>query len=155
VTRFRIPPGFSIHLADISGGSNTPKMVAKLMEWQSYHVQECEDLWQSLSLLNRSIYEAFNQLEVAYSQDSKSYISTIDELALCKCIDWTSISPPSLNVRDICVSLGSKFQSIRIILKKMGEFAGVAIEPDEQSIRLDACQQIPGILLGGVPGGNR
>lgn len=35
----------------------------------------------------------------------------------------------------------------------MGEFAGVPIEPKEQTSLLDACLAIPGVVAGGVPGG--
>lgn len=35
----------------------------------------------------------------------------------------------------------------------MGETAGVPIEPDEQTELLDACCAIPGVIGGGVPGG--
>jgi phosphomevalonate kinase len=38
-------------------------------------------------------------------------------------------------------------------MKQMGEASGVPIEPDEQTRLLDACLEIPGVIGGGVPGG--
>lgn len=38
-------------------------------------------------------------------------------------------------------------------MKQMGELAGVPIEPNEQTRLLDACLQQPGVIGGGVPGG--
>jgi hypothetical protein len=35
----------------------------------------------------------------------------------------------------------------------MGELCDVDIEPDEQTIRIDHCMKVPGVILGGVPGG--
>lgn len=36
----------------------------------------------------------------------------------------------------------------------MGEFAGVEIEPDSQTLLLNTCLSIPGVLIAGVPGGD-
>lgn len=44
-------------------------------------------------------------------------------------------------------------QQIRTEMKKMGDAAGVPIEPDEQTRLLDACIGQPGVICGGVPGG--
>ena len=38
-------------------------------------------------------------------------------------------------------------------MKKMGELAGVPIEPPEQTELLDACVAQVGVIGGGVPGG--
>lgn len=38
-------------------------------------------------------------------------------------------------------------------MKNMGDAAGVPIEPDEQTGLLDRCWKIPGVIGGGVPGG--
>lgn len=38
-------------------------------------------------------------------------------------------------------------------MKQMGDASGVPIEPDEQTRLLDACLKIPGVIGGGVPGG--
>ncbi len=38
-------------------------------------------------------------------------------------------------------------------MKRMGEAAGVPIEPDEQTRLLDLCTKVEGVIGGGVPGG--
>lgn len=50
------------------------------------------------------------------------------------------------------VSLRSLFQHARRLLKRMGECAGVDIEPDAQTELADATARLPGVLCAGVPG---
>ncbi|PVV03877.1 hypothetical protein BB560_001630 [Smittium megazygosporum] len=83
-----IPPLFTLMLADVNAGSNTPSMVKKVLEWRKNDPNN----------LNLSIYK------------------------------------------------------IRKCLKKIGELAGVPIEPDEQSKLIDSCIEIPGVIMAGVPG---
>lgn len=44
-------------------------------------------------------------------------------------------------------------QRVRQEMKRMGELADVPIEPDKQTRLLDACLDQPGVIGGGVPGG--
>ena len=39
-------------------------------------------------------------------------------------------------------------------MREMGTLSGVPIEPPEQTELLDACISQPGVIGGGVPGGN-
>jgi phosphomevalonate kinase len=40
-------------------------------------------------------------------------------------------------------------------MREMGELAGVPIEPPEQTKLLDTCVSLPGVIGGGVPGGEQ
>jgi phosphomevalonate kinase len=40
-------------------------------------------------------------------------------------------------------------------MKRLGQLAGVPIEPDEQTRLLDECVKVDGVVGGGVPGGER
>jgi phosphomevalonate kinase len=44
-------------------------------------------------------------------------------------------------------------EEIRKGMRLMGSLAGVPIEPKEQTALLDGCIAIPGVVCGGVPGG--
>jgi phosphomevalonate kinase len=50
------------------------------------------------------------------------------------------------------LKLRGHFQTARLLLKQMGEHAGVHIEPDAQSLLADATIALPGVLAAGVPG---
>lgn len=45
------------------------------------------------------------------------------------------------------------FQTVRRTMRVLGAAADVPIEPPEQTALLDACCQMPGVIGGGVPGG--
>jgi phosphomevalonate kinase len=38
-------------------------------------------------------------------------------------------------------------------MKEMGDLSGVPIEPKEQTALLNTCMALPGVIGGGVPGG--
>ena len=63
-------------------------------------------------------------------------------------------SPPSLPQVTVgsLLQLRELFQTSRRLLKRMGELAGVGIEPDEQTLLCDATAELPGVLSAGVPG---
>lgn len=44
------------------------------------------------------------------------------------------------------------FENSRRLLKKMGDSAGVGIEPDAQTTLCDATADLPGVVAAGVPG---
>lgn len=45
------------------------------------------------------------------------------------------------------------FQQIRSLMRKMGDLAGVEIEPEQQTRLLDRSIEQAGVIGGGVPGG--
>lgn len=50
------------------------------------------------------------------------------------------------------LQLRALFQTSRGLLKRMGEGAGVGIEPDAQTQLCDATALLPGVVAAGVPG---
>ncbi len=48
--------------------------------------------------------------------------------------------------------LRGHFETSRRLLKKMGDSAGVGIEPAEQTRLCDATALLPGVVAAGVPG---
>jgi len=55
-------------------------------------------------------------------------------------------------VQQILMKLAVAFRDYRQVMKRMGDAAGVQIEPDEQTKLCDATLEIPGVLTAGVPG---
>ena len=55
-------------------------------------------------------------------------------------------------VQQILMTLAVAFRDYRQVMKRMGDAAGVQIEPDEQTKLCDATLEIPGVLTAGVPG---
>ena len=50
------------------------------------------------------------------------------------------------------LKLRSLFQTTRRLLKKMGDSAGVGIEPETQTALCDATMALPGVVAAAVPG---
>ncbi len=50
------------------------------------------------------------------------------------------------------VALRKTLMQTRRLLKRMGEGAGVDIEPDEQTVLCEETMKIPGVVCAGVPG---
>jgi phosphomevalonate kinase len=75
---------------------------------------------------------------------------------------WSSlvgVSLPSNTISEVLLSLqltfcgqGSHSNSVRGLLRQVGDAAGVGIEPIEQTNLLDRVCQLPGVLFAGVPG---
>jgi phosphomevalonate kinase len=65
---------------------------------------------------------------------------------------FNSSTDPQNKVGVCLYAIHAAFKKIRIAMKKMGELAGVDIEPDQQTELLDKCQELSGVLIAGVPG---
>lgn len=51
------------------------------------------------------------------------------------------------------VQLAQDFKRVRGYLQRMSVLSNVPIEPEEQTRLLDACMDMPGVVMAGVPGG--
>ncbi|KAJ3347366.1 phosphomevalonate kinase, partial [Kappamyces sp. JEL0680] len=152
IKEFSLPPGLHLQLGDISTGSNTPKMVSKLLEWRKNNFEQCEQIWLQLAGLNDSVREQLNALAAMHATDREGYTRGLSSAAALPIVAVVASSDP---VHRALASVHQTFQQIRHLMKRMGQLAGVSIEPDEQSELLDVCLAEPGVLLAGVPGGNR
>lgn len=65
-------------------------------------------------------------------------------------LQWPSVSG---DVPKLLAALADSFAKVRVLLKRMGDAAGVPIEPDDQTRLADATVALPGVVLAGVPGG--
>eukprot|EP00003_Mantamonas_plastica_P013341 TRINITY_DN2331_c0_g1_i1.p1 TRINITY_DN2331_c0_g1~~TRINITY_DN2331_c0_g1_i1.p1 ORF type:complete len:144 (-),score=42.00 TRINITY_DN2331_c0_g1_i1:156-587(-) len=75
----------------------------------------------------------------------------VDLQQCAKCV--FSASPTSVSsLARLLYLLHHQFQTVRLLLKEMGEGAGVPVEPDSQTELLDETQSIPGVIMAGVPG---
>lgn len=163
-TRFHLPPGFDMLLGDVSGGSETPGMVKKVLQWR---LDAPESLvWSQLGAQNDKIDSFFRRLHALANEQPVVYSATIDAYALVSAPEWSAAVEagvlPQNDVAECLLALhigfcgtgaaGSKSESVRSLLRCMGTEAGVGIEPAEQTALLDLVCRIPGVLMAGVPG---
>ncbi|KAI8992041.1 Phosphomevalonate kinase [Mycotypha africana] len=149
VDPFKLPPGFDLMLADIDAGSHTPTLVGKVLAWKKLNPDEANALWTELGSYNSKVEQHFRRLNELYVKDTHIYNDTIDKCTNLNSTDWNAVPGP---VAEELVALVNDFSVVRRLLQKMSELADVPIEPKEQTKLLDACTNIPGVVMAGVPG---
>lgn len=144
---FKIPKGFTLMMGDVQGGSETPKMVSKVNEWRKKNPQTSNKVWKNLNENNEKVMNGFKELERISQLDPKRYELILTYTENHKGLDFKSFN---------------EFQEIGVIVKAIDEIrkefrfitneSGADIEPFEQSLLLNKCWEIPGIIGGVVPG---
>lgn len=164
---FNLPPGFDLVLADIDAGSHTPTLVSKVLNWKKTKPEEgifkekrerkknikrllASLLWTELNECNSKVEARFRNLIRLSEQSPEEYKSTIE---LCSSRHFYQWSSAEGQVAVELLDLHDEFDRVRSLLRKMGELSDVPIEPKEQTQLLEACMQVPGVVMAGVPGG--
>lgn len=88
---------------------------------------------------------------VLRSQQASGFYISCFSLEQC-CLIFSLLRYP-LQTTILCLlKLRSLFQTTRRLLKKMGDSAGVGIEPEAQTALCDATMALPGVVAAAVPG---
>lgn len=143
----QLPPLTRLVLADVEAGSDTPSLVGKVLKWRE-HEESCEtakDLWTQIDELNRSLAVQLNILSQSYEKNREEYEQTIRQITSLPAQQWESISPAFYRLHQTT-------QQIRNLMRRMGDLAGVEIEPQQQTHLLDQSIEQAGVVGGGVPG---
>lgn len=122
-SEIRLPKGLRLVMCDVDCGSETPSMVKKVFAWRRENPEEAALLWTTLQRGNEDLASELQSLAMAIDPLTSSYE----------------------NLRNILLT-------IRSFIREMSAKAGVPIEPKEQTVLIDACSQIPGVVGGVVPG---
>ncbi|KAJ3319626.1 phosphomevalonate kinase [Boothiomyces sp. JEL0866] len=151
VSEFKLPPGVILQLGDVNCGSNTPKMVSKVLDWRLKNPEASKAAWDEISHYNKVViseFKALVEIELNYKKEYYEVIQTVSAIIpakWCSCADTHGMIASLLLIR-------SAFVKIRKLLKEMGELAKVQIEPDQQTDLLNKSMEIEGVLASGVPG---
>ncbi|KAG1878118.1 ribosomal protein S5 domain 2-type protein [Suillus subalutaceus] len=143
----QLPPLTRLVLADVEAGSDTPSLVGKVLKWRG-HEDSCEtakDLWTQIDESNQSLARQLDALCQSYVQNKDVYEQTIRQLASLPAQEWESISKAFYDLHQTT-------QRIRNLMRRMGDLAGVEIEPEQQTHLLDQSIEQAGVVGGGVPG---
>lgn len=148
-----LPPGIRLLMGDIKGGSETPKLVSKVLAWKRANGKYGEALFDTINLANRRLIDSFRDLHQLHSENPKFYAECLrflegkDSFSL---LNDTNYYVPL--EKTPFLTLVEAVKSIRINLKKLTQLTGADIEPDSQTVLLDRCEKIEGCLGGVVPG---
>ncbi|KAJ3092156.1 phosphomevalonate kinase [Quaeritorhiza haematococci] len=156
VETFHLPPGMIMMLADVDAGSSTPKLVSKVLAWRKEKPEEANKLWMELNAKNRDVEQLLRGLRQRANTHQDVYLLALEKCAKLRASQWQSLLLSTAGLeRDVIqefINVNKTFEEVRAHLRTMSELAGVPIEPAEQTRLLDACLNVPGILMAGVPG---
>ncbi|CAA0838245.1 GHMP kinase family protein [Striga hermonthica] len=154
-TNFQLPPMMSLVLGEPgTGGSSTPSMVGAVKKWQKFDPQGSFETWKKLSEANLALEMHLNTLSQLAETNSDAYRITIEKCSKLTSEKWAEGVVEFNQIEVIKALLGARdaMISIRTNMRKMGEAAGIPIEPESQTHLLDTTMNTEGALLAGVPG---
>nr|AZB52793.1 phosphomevalonate kinase 1 [Centranthera grandiflora] len=154
-TNFQLPPMMSLILGEPgTGGSSTPSMVGAVKKWRNSDPQGSLETWKKLSEANSSLETHLNALRRLAETNPDTYRITIDKCSKLTSEKWPEGAVGQNQIEVIRALLGARdaMQEIRTNMRKMGEAAGIPIEPESQTRLLNTTMNTEGVLLAGVPG---
>lgn len=154
VVPFQLPPLVRLVLADVAGGSSTPSLVKKVNEWRSKNTEDARRLWTSIDLSNKNMVDSLRELSSLYKADTEAYEAAVQSLTFLPPSQWVEAetSEAQRTVTQAFYRVYQAGQTTRFLMRKMGENAGVHIEPPTQTALLDESVAQAGVIAGGVPG---
>lgn len=150
-----LPPRTRLIMGDVSGGSETPKLVSKVLNWRKSNKEEADELYDSLNQANDRFITSLTNLHHLYKQNPHEYNKGIEyfqkrNVALIES-DATEKLALHSNFGPF-YELISSIKDIRSNLRKLTSCTGAEIEPPQQTALLDRCNTINGCFGGVVPG---
>lgn len=121
----KMPKGLRLVMCDVSGGSETPAMVKKVLAWRKSGGEDAEKLLQDLHARGLAVSEE-----------------------LVRLADTSESSPSGSRYTD----LAARITDYRSKFKELGDKSDVPIEPPAQTKLLDACTALDGVVGGVTPG---
>ncbi|KAG9131607.1 hypothetical protein Leryth_015143 [Lithospermum erythrorhizon] len=154
-TKFSLPPLMTLLLGEPgTGGSSTPSMVGAVKKWQKSDPETSMETWKKLSEGNSTLEMQLNTLSNLARMGFDIYKDVINNCSTQPPEKWLDVATEPSKSDIVKALLGAKdaMFKIRHLMRKMGEAAGIPIEPESQTRLLDSTMNIEGVLLAGVPG---
>lgn len=154
-TKFSLPPLMTLLLGEPgAGGSSTPSMVGAVKKWQKADPQNSLQTWRNLLEGNSSLEMHLNALCKLAESNYTAYECVINSCSTLPSGKWMEAANEPHQREVVKELLGARdaMLGIRYHMRKMGEAAGIPIEPESQTRLLDATMNMEGVLLAGVPG---
>lgn len=150
-----LPPFFKLLIGDVSGGSNTPKLVSKVLKWKQDNPQKSSELFASLNKANQEFIESIEHLNIE-AKASLAYAKALKEFSK---VDLVTLKHHENMIPDEFKQFLSPVRKLIMAIVKIREnlqlltkLSGAEIEPPSQTELLDHCLNIKGCFGGVVPG---
>lgn len=143
---FELPNGMVLICADVAGGSETPSMSKKILDWKA---RSDGTVWERLLKRNERAIHALKELSSAQNADPSAYDDKLSEFSKRKSKEWAGSDSLSF----LFIECHKAFLEVRESMRIMGSLADVPVEPKEQQVLCDmSLDLVPGVLCCGVPG---
>ncbi|ODQ80855.1 hypothetical protein BABINDRAFT_180058 [Babjeviella inositovora NRRL Y-12698] len=141
-----LPPQINLLMGDIAGGSETPKLVSKVLQWHKNEPEQSEKIFASINAGNMTLIDCLGKLTTMASKEPETYAE------IMRCLSKGPLmAHPSLDL-SVFLELSAAIQTIRANFREMTKYTGAEIEPAEQTTLLDNCSLLAGVVGGVVPG---
>lgn len=129
-------------------------MVGAVKKWQKSDPQNSLETWKKLSEGNSALEMHLNTLCKLAERNYNVYECLINACSLLPAEKWLERANEPSQADIVKGLLGARdaMLGIRYYMRKMGEAAGIPIEPESQTHLLDTTMSMEGVLLAGVPG---
>lgn len=163
VQPIKLPQGLELLMADVCGGSESPSMARKILDWKKNN-RDTGFLdgyyWRDLKRCNKKIASLLCDQYTKKTfcdgliRDGPMIISsrTAEQWRKPMPSTWHEFDGSSWDCAMQLLDLRMAFLESRQNLKAMGNAAGVPVEPDGQTALADATMKLPGVVAAGVPG---
>ncbi|KAI3645627.1 hypothetical protein MP228_008555 [Amoeboaphelidium protococcarum] len=152
VLNFKLPSWMQIVLADVHGGSSTPSMVKKVLQWKTDNPESGEELFQSLHAANQAVAVILEELcEIESSTDELSQLAQVK----FSFKESGNVLPDGIQqskAYKLLCQVREAMLGVRQKMRQLSEFAGVEIEPPTQTELLDRSDEIEGVIASSCPG---
>lgn len=146
--RVALPKGIRLIMGDVKGGSNTPKLVQKVLKWR---VEDPESplIYSDLNNNNMRLVESLSEINDLSRNDHDLYTETLKQINNTNTAQILESTNPSFKPFQNLIQATLK---IRKNLQIITERSGAEIEPPQQTQLLNHCNEINGVLSSVVPG---
>lgn len=143
-----LPHGVKLLMGDIRGGSNTPKLVSKVLKWRETDPRSAS-VYEGIDRANMTLVDCLSSLNTMFREHPESYKALLHELSSLNSHEIAGLNKPSFSLLHRLIGSNS---TIRHNMRYITRESGAEIEPQQQTALLDSCLQIPGVLAAVVPG---
>lgn len=99
-----------MQLGDISTGSNTPKMVSRVLAWRNENLDSCELIWHALNTHNLKVEACFEALQLLSLNNSEAYLASFAICSQLSHSDWLAAEGVDLLFAKVVKTLSVTFR---------------------------------------------
>ncbi|KAG6550181.1 hypothetical protein Mapa_008139 [Marchantia paleacea] len=155
-TPYGLPPHLTLIIGEPGyGGSHTPSLVGAVMKWRKANLPGRDEIWNGLAKANLRVEAGLKLLNTLAQSVGKTYSTVLDLCSTLPVDQWQTIIDTTSEGKEIVEALletRTAFETVRGLMREMGEGAEVPLEPPVQTQLLDQTMSLNGVLFAGVPG---